>query len=126
MGRNYQKEIEDGKRIFKMLDGFGRPGREVETTEWELDSYVNYCLFPISIVIEKMAQAEDPDSEIAQYADVLDRLYDAARVQLTKMEKAITESLGKTRIVTTNEDCRGGFLQQDFLDVYMKEAVSKK
>jgi hypothetical protein len=126
MKREYVKELEGGKEVYKMLNVEGRPVREVETVAWDIHSYINHCLFPLSHCIKRMGYHEDDGSEIGEYADVLDRLYDAAHVQLQKMDDAIHKDMGRIKIITTNEDCRGGFLEQDFLEVHVKEEQNKK
>lgn len=121
MRTGYVKEFEGGKEVWKMRDPAGHTGREVETGEWDIGSYITYCLFPISSCIKRMGEMEEEGSKIGEYAVILDRLYDAAYAQLGKMEDAIYKDRGYVRIVTTNEYCRGGFLQQDFLEVYVKD-----
>jgi len=123
----YAKEVEGGKEIIRLLDGFGRPSREVDVYDWDLDSYINYCLYPIHNCIKRMGETDEDEGAISEYADILGRLYDAARVQLKKMDGAIYKDMGYIKIRTTNEQCYGGFLQQDFLEVYVKpEPVEAK
>lgn len=110
----YVKKVKGEEESFMMLDGFGRPGREVNTIEWDLHQYVNQCLFPIHDYIEKMRDACDEN------VDILERLYDAALLQIKKMDNAIYKDMGWINIVTTSEECYGGFMHQDFLEVYVK------
>lgn len=119
--RQHAKVFEGGQEGWKLLDGFGRPGRDVKTVDWEMRIYINYCLFPIQNCINRMREANELESETGQFVEMLDRLYDAASTQLGKMSDAIDEDMGQIKITTTNEDCRGGFLHQDFLEVCVKE-----
>ena len=123
--REHLKVFEGGKEVWRLLDGFGRPGREVETVDWDLDSYVNYCLYPVQSCINRMREGSEDESVIAEYADILDRLYDSAQTQLRKLNNAIHKDLGRIKITTVNEPCRGGFMQQDFLEVVAEEKKSK-
>ena len=121
MKDKYLKEIKGGEPVFKLLDARG-PGREVDTMDWELDGYITHCLFPIANCIKQMSDKYyEEDSEPNKYAEILDRLYDAAFLQLMKMEEAIRKDIGMVKIETTNESCRGGFLQQDFLEAYVEK-----
>jgi len=127
MKREYVKETSGDKVVYRMLSCFGsnKPGREVTAVEWDLDSYISYCMFPIGHFIKMMKAASDGEDVISEYADTLDRLYDAAQAQLGKMEDAIYENAGWIKITTTNEDCFGGFLQQDFLEVVVEKEKNK-
>ena len=124
--REHLKVVEGDKVVWKMIDREGRPVREVETVDWDLDMYINYCIYPIQNCINRMQGIDEPDSKIQEFVDMLDRLYDAARVQLYKMADAIYEDMGRVQIITTNENSRGGFLQQDFLEAYIKEKPEKE
>jgi hypothetical protein len=121
--REHTKVFEGGKPVFKLLNGHGEPVRDVETVDWEMGMYINYCLFPLSDCIKRMHRegGENGEGIVAEYANILDRLYDTALAQLGRMEDAIYEGVGQIEIITTNEDCRGGFLHQDFLEVYTKK-----
>ncbi|MBU2623040.1 MAG: hypothetical protein KKD92_12055 [Proteobacteria bacterium] len=123
MEKKYVKEIKDGKEVYSFLNDNGTLAREVETTEWELESYINYCLFPILNCIKRMGELVDPKerSEINEYADILNRLYDAASVQLEKMNDTIGKDLGIILIRATAEDCFGGFMQQDLIEAFVKK-----
>lgn len=120
----YVKKVEGKEESFMMLDGCGRPSREVKTVEWDLHQYINHCLFPVHDCIEKMGKTSDQDT-ICEYVDILNRLYDAALLQLNKMNKAIYKDLGWIKIVTTNEDCYGGFMHQDFLEVHVNAETAE-
>ena len=119
----HAKVFEGGKAVYKLLDGFGRPTRDVKTADWEMMMYVDYCLFPISDCIKRMINDVEAEREgpFYEYANILDRLYDAALSQLRKMDAAIYKDMGRIKIITTNEDIRGGFLHQAFLEVHVKE-----
>ena len=117
----HAKVLEGGKEGWKLLDGLGRPGRDVKTVDWEMRMYINYCLFPIQNCINRMREANEFESETGEFVEMLDRLYDAALTQLGKMSDAFDKDMGEIEIITTNEDCRGGFLHQDFLEVYAKK-----
>jgi hypothetical protein len=123
--KKYIKEFEDGKEVYKTLDGFGRPGRKVDTMEWDIHQYINYCLFPLQNCINRMREANEFESETGQFVEILGRLYEAADVQLEKMEEAIYKDMGWIKIATTNESCFGDFLQQDFLEVYVEKEEAK-
>lgn len=122
----YVKEFEGGEAVYKTLAGNGGPGREVETKEWDMEEYINYCLFPLRNCINRMQAINNSDNETAEFADILDRLYDSTQVQLGKMGDAFYKDMGWIKIITTNEDCRGGFLYQDFLEVCVQEEPNDK
>ena len=122
----YIKELEGKEAVYKMLDGNGRPGREVETAEWELEAYINYCLFPLRNCINRMQAISNPDIETDEFADMLDRLYDSANAQLEKMAEVINKDVGTCGIITTNESCRGGFLHQDIIEACVQEEQNNK
>lgn len=126
--KKYVKEFEGGKLVYKMLDGFGRPCREVETTEWEIGDYIGSCLYPLSNCIDRMRQAAEDasDSPMGEYVAILDRLYDAAMTEIEKMDEIIYKSMGWVQILKTSENCRGGFMQQDLLDAYVKKESNEK
>lgn len=116
------KEIKDGKAVYSSPDIYGMPCREVETRDWEIDGYINYCLFPVFDCIKRMMGEEQEDgSEIDEYADILERLYDSAHSQLGKMCDAIHKDIGMIQIITTSEDFRGGFLKQEFLEAFVEK-----
>jgi hypothetical protein len=126
MKKEFLKKIEGGKRVYRMMDGVNRPGREVDTAEWEIDEYVNYCIYPLQNCISRMHGIDEPDSEIQEFVDMLDRLYDSAHAQISKMAEAIYKDMGWVKIITTNENCRGGFLEQDFLEVFVEKEEKAK
>ena len=121
MEKEYVKEFEGGKEVYKMLDGKGRPVREVKTADWDIEDYINYCLYPLKKCINRMHDTDELDSKIEEFVDMLDRLYDSTHAQLRKMGKAIYKDMGWIKIITTNESCRGGFLQQDFIEVCIQK-----
>ncbi len=57
--------------------------------------------------------------------NILDRLYDSAVTQLKKLDEVIYKDMGLLQIVTTNEPSRGSFMQQDFIEVYVKKEPDK-
>lgn len=126
MRMEYVKELEGGEAVWKISGPTGHVGREVKTGDWDIDSYTNYCLFPIANCIKRMRETGEDGDDLSEYADILDRLYDAADTQLRKMADAIYKDIGWVKIVTTNEDVRGSFLQQDFLEVYVKKGPEKE
>jgi hypothetical protein len=122
----YVKEFKGGEAVYKMLDGNGKPAREVETAEWDIEMYINYCLFPLRNCINRMQALNNPDIETDEFADMLDRLYDSARAQLGRMGDALYRDMGRIEIITTNESCRGGFLHQDFIEVCVQKEPNDK
>ena len=128
MKHEYVKVVEGGKEIIRMMSKLHEgPGREVDVSDWDIDSYIIQCLYPIQGCIARMRAQSDDGSELYHYSEILERLYDAAYLQLGKMSDAIYKDMGWIRIKTTSESCRGGFLQQDFLEVYVKpEPVEAK
>lgn len=127
MKHEYVKEVKGGKEAFVMLSSSGGVLREVGTMNWEIGDYIDYCLYPIRGCIERMREEGGVEGAIYEYAIILGRLYDAARVQLEKIDDAIYKGMGDIQIRTTSEQCLGGFLQQDFLEVYVKpEPVEAK
>jgi hypothetical protein len=122
----YLKEFKGGNPVYKMLDGFGRPGRKVETIDNDIGDYISSCLYPLKNCIDRMiSEGEDGDA-IFDFAHILDRLYDAAYTQLEKMDEAIYTHMGWIKITTTNENIRGGLMQQDFLGVYVGKEPDDK
>jgi hypothetical protein len=119
MKPKYITENKDGKTIYRDLTNCGRPGRILETTDWEIDSYINHCIFPIFNAIMQMGQLDDVDNR--DCADILERLYDSAHSQLTKMCEAIYKDIGDVQIISTNEDHKGGFLKQEILEAFVEK-----
>lgn len=121
IGRKYVKEIKDGKEVYGYLNDKGDLAREVETMDWAIESYIDYCLFPIFNCIKQMGVRAEDQSEVNEYADILDRLCDSASVQLEKMNYTVGKDMGTIIIRTTNEACFGGFMQQDFLGAFVEK-----
>jgi hypothetical protein len=121
----YAKEFKDGEAVYKILYK-GRPAREVETIELEIGDYIDRCFFPLRNCINRMQAIDNPESETAEFADVLDRLYDSAHAQLERMDDTIYKDMGRIIIITTNENCRGGFMHQDFLEVCIEKEPNDK
>lgn len=115
------KEIKNGERIYNRPSVDGTPGVEIETYGWELDEFINYCLFPIRTFIKIMNEKEETNED----ADILIRLYDSAFMKLTDMADAVFRDVGTINIVTHNSD-HYDFLQQDILDVYIEKKKVKK
>lgn len=122
----YVKELEGGEAIYKLLSDKGRPVRDVETAEWNIKEYINYCLYPLQNCIKRMQAIDNPENETSEFADMLERLYDSALTQLGRMEDVLCKDIGEIIIVTTNESSRGGFLHQEFIEVFVQEEPNDK
>ena len=125
----YLKECKDGKVTWRFKEGFNKqPGREVETTDWGIGDYVDYCLFPLKDCIQRMDQAaEDRDDDIMrEFANILRRLYDSAIMQLEKMDDAIYKDMGWIKIRQVNEKILGDFLQQELLEVFVEKEEARR
>jgi hypothetical protein len=124
--KGYAKKLEGGEVVYKLLDGNGRPVREVKTVEWDIREYINYCLFPLRNCINRMQELDNPDIETEEFADMLDRLNDSALTQIRRMGDVLCKDMGQIKIVTTNESSRGGFLHQEFIEAFVQEEQSDK
>jgi hypothetical protein len=119
--KKYVKENKDGEVIFSLLNHKAEPGRSVITHDWELESYIKNCFYPILSCIKIMRQVQEDESEAYEYANILDRLYDAAEMQLERMTAALEKDLGEIIIRTTNEACFGSYMQQDLLEAFVEK-----
>lgn len=124
--RGYVKELEGGEAIYKMLNDKGRPLREVETAEWDIEEYIRHCLFPLQNCITRMQAIDNPENETSEFAEMLDRLHDSALAQIERMGDVLCKDMGQIKIVTTNESFRGGFLHQEFIEAFVQEEPNDK
>ena len=81
MRRKYLKEFKGEEEVYRFLDDFGKPGREVDTYDWEVGEYVAHCLSPLIECISRMMHAATEDPALSEYANILERLYDAAHMK---------------------------------------------
>ena len=112
LGGKYSVEIdENGKRIYKWLDGV-----ELKTSEWELGGFIDYCLYPIRDFAKSLIESED---EPPPEGTVLERLYDAAMWKIEQMIGELEKRTGTTKIIMT-QFVDHDFLRQDIVDVTIK------
>lgn len=102
----YIKTEEDGKVVYRYAHAEG----EVPIYRWDLDEFINFCLFPMKSFMQVKLDADSDDPNI----DVLERLYGAAKVQIGKMAEVLNRDLGRIQVVLTNHRTEE-FMQETIL-----------
>jgi hypothetical protein len=106
----YVKTVENGKVVYRYLDG-----QEVPVYEWNLDEFINYCLFPIQSFIHII------DGDGTDEMDVMRRLYDAAMLKLREMARVIDTEMGRIQIIQENHPINCGFVEEEILGAYIEQ-----